>query len=116
MAGDCGSVVGAVDDEIVSFRLAQKGFIDGAGKIGVAVGSAQRRAQIGSVVLAETHIERAGTGETDTIAAFAEIMGHGRDEAQPAAGFLHRHVTGRAAGLVIAVDEREALLEIAAQF
>ncbi len=43
-------------------------------------------------------------------------MGHGRDEAQPAAGFLHRHVTGRAAGLVIAVDEREALLEIAAQF
>ncbi|QTK78462.1 hypothetical protein AT6N2_C0581 [Agrobacterium tumefaciens] len=115
MAGDGGAVVGAVDDEIMPLRLAQQGFVDGAGEMGVAVGGAQRRAQIGGVILTEAHIKRAGTGEADAVAAFAEIMRHRRDEAKPAAGFLHRDITGRTTGLVIIVDEREALFEIGTQ-
>ena len=48
--------------------------------------SPQRRPQVGGVVLAETHIERAGAGEPHAVAAFAEIVRQRRDEPEPPAG------------------------------
>ena len=42
---------------------------------------------------------------------FAEIMGHRRDEAEPAAGLLDAHIARRAAGAVVDVLERVALGE-----
>ena len=58
---------------------------------------AQRRAQIGRVLLAEAHVERARAGEAHAVAALAEIVRERRDEAEPAAGFLDAHVARRAA-------------------
>ena len=55
-------------------------------------------AQIGAVLLAQAHVEHAGAGEAHAVAAFAEIMGEGRDQAQPAAGFRHVEIARRAAG------------------
>ena len=66
----------------------------------VAFRGPQRCAQIGGILLAQAHIERAGAGQPHPVAAFAEIMGERRDEAEPAAGLLHPHIAGRAAGLV----------------
>ena len=43
------------------------------------------------------------------VAAFAEIVRHRRDEAEPPAGLLDPHIAGRAAGPVGDVVEREAL-------
>ncbi len=40
MAGDGGALMRAVDDEIMTLRLAQNGLVYGAGKIGITVGSA----------------------------------------------------------------------------
>mgnify|MGYP000060554999 CR=1 FL=1 len=45
-------------------------------------------AEIGIVILAEAHVERAGAGEAHAIAGFAEIVGHGRDEADAPAGLI----------------------------
>ena len=66
----------------------------------VALRRAQRRAQIGGVLLAEAHIERAGAGDPHAIAALAEIVGQRRDEAEPPAGLAHdRHsAPGRRCG------------------
>src|SRR6185437_11033167 len=90
-------------------RLACDGPIDrGIHKI-VAFGGAQRRAQIGGVLLAQTHIERARARDAHAIARLAEIMGHWRDETEPAAGFLDAHVTRWSAGLIIDVFECVAL-------
>ncbi len=36
--------------------------------------SAQRRAQIGDVFLAQAHVKLAGAGQPHAVAAFAEIM------------------------------------------
>ena len=69
----------------------------------------KRRAQVGGILLAEAHVERAGAGQPHAVAAFAEIMGERRDEAEPAAGLRDPHIARRAAGLVGDVLEREAL-------
>ena len=53
--------------------------------------------QIGRVLLAEAHVELPGAGEADPVAAFTEIVGHRRDEAEPSARFLDPHVARRAA-------------------
>src|SRR5882757_2880986 len=58
----------AVDDEVVALRLAQDRGVDrGVDEI-VALGGAQRRAQVGGVFLPEAHIKRAGAGEPHAIA------------------------------------------------
>ena len=66
----------------------------------IAFRGAKRRAQIGGIFLAQTHEKGAGAGQANTVAAFAEIMGHRRDEAQATAGLGDLYVAGRAAGLV----------------
>ena len=71
-------------------------------------------AQIGRVLLPEAEVERTGRGQPDAVAAFAEIVGHRRDEAEAAAGFGHFHIAGRAARLVGNVGERETVREIGA--
>ena len=52
------------------------------------MGLPQRRPQIGRVVLAKAHKERAGAGHAHAIAAFAEIMGEGRNKPNPTTGFF----------------------------
>ena len=75
----------------------------------VAFGGAQRRPEIGGILLAEAHEERAGAGQPHPVAAFAEIVGHRRDEAEPPAGLLHPHIARRPAGAIADILEREAL-------
>ena len=79
----------------------------------VALGGAQRRAQVGGVFLAEAHIERAGAGQPHAVAALAEIMGQRRDEAEPAAGLRDLDIAGRAAGAVVDVVSVKLLRESA---
>src|SRR6267378_8564256 len=105
MSGDGGPVVTPIDDEVVALGLAVDGFADRRFERLIPFGLAQRGAQIGCVLLAEAHIESAGAGHPDAIAALAEIMGQGGDEAEPPAGLPHRHIPRRASGAVIAFVE-----------
>src|SRR5215469_10963169 len=52
----------AVDDEVVALGLARDRFADCRFQRRIAFRGAQRRAQVGGVLLAETHIKRAGAG------------------------------------------------------
>ena len=72
----------------MAFRLAADGFPD---RFVEAVNTmfTQGMRQIGIVILSKTHIEHAGTGQADTVAAFAEIMCQRRDETQLAAGLTN---------------------------
>ena len=108
MTAQRGAGVAAVDDEVVALGLAGDRSTMACREQFVASEARKRRAQIGGVLLAEAHVERAGAGEPHAVAAFAEIMGHRRDEAEPAAGLLHAHIAGRAAGAVVEVLERVA--------
>ena len=90
-AGTPGAVVAAVDDEVVALRLAADRFVDAASTAARRSSRLpQRCAKIGGVFLSEAHEQRAGAGQPDAVAAFAEIMGQRRDEAEPPAGFAHR--------------------------
>src|SRR3546814_16794583 len=64
----------------------------------VALALAQRRAQVGGVLLAQAHVERAGAGQPHAVAAFTEVMGHRRDEAEAPAGLLHAQIARRPTG------------------
>src|SRR6185437_10703848 len=75
-------------------------------------GKPERRAQIGGVLLAQAHEERAGAGQPHAVAALAEIVGQRRDHAEPAAGLAHRIVARRAARPIVALVERPAPLQI----
>src|SRR6185312_8194997 len=93
-----GAARAAVDDEVVALGLARDGFVDGTHQRVVVGAGAQRRAQIGGVVLAETHVERAGAREPHAVAALAEIVRHRGDEAEAAARLLDTDIARRAAG------------------
>jgi hypothetical protein len=67
----------AVHDEVVALWLARDRVFDGGVQEVVALGSAQRLAQIGSVFLAEAHVKRARAGDAHAVAGLAEIMGEG---------------------------------------
>src|SRR3546814_3880535 len=54
----------AVDHEVMALRLAGNRLADGSFQIGVAVGGAQRAAQVGGIVLAEAHVPRADRKST----------------------------------------------------
>src|SRR2546428_680094 len=73
MAGETGPVVAAIDDEIVAFRLAVDRLADRCFERLVAFRLPQRRTQVGGVLLPEAHKQRAGAGQPDAVAAFAEI-------------------------------------------
>lgn len=76
---DCWTVV-AIDDEVMAFRLAGDRLIYSRGQGGWVFRGSQNPAQVGRVVLAEAHVERAGAGESDAVAALTEIMSHRRGE------------------------------------
>src|SRR3569833_3113698 len=93
----------AIDDEVVPLRLTPNRFVDGSVENGVILRRPKRPTQIGRVVLAETHEERAGAGKTHAVAALTEIVGEGRDEAEAAPGLLHLDIARRTAGAVPAL-------------
>src|SRR3546814_641755 len=115
VAGDGRLLAAAVDDEVVALGLAADGLEDGGVEQVVALAEAQRRAQVGGVLLAEAHVERAGAGEAHAVAAFTEVVGQRRDEAEAAAGLLHAHIARRAAGAVVDLLQRPLLGELGAQ-
>ena len=88
----------AVDDEVMALGFSADRFIDGGIEKIVGFRGAQRFAQVGGVLLAEAHIERAGAGHAHAIARFAEIVSERRNEAEPSAGFRNAHIARRAAG------------------
>src|SRR4051794_15859266 len=73
MARNRRAVVPPVDDEIVALGLAGDRVLDGRIEELVAFRAAQGRPEIGRILLAETHVEGAGAGEADAIAALTEI-------------------------------------------
>eukprot|EP01026_Neomeris_dumetosa_P082791 TRINITY_DN95204_c0_g1_i1.p2 TRINITY_DN95204_c0_g1~~TRINITY_DN95204_c0_g1_i1.p2 ORF type:complete len:229 (-),score=11.83 TRINITY_DN95204_c0_g1_i1:73-759(-) len=83
------------------FRLARDRFMDCRLERRIIITRPERRPQIRRILLAEAHIQRAGAGQPDPVAALAEIMGQRRDETDAAAGLLTTHVPGRTAGLII---------------
>src|SRR3982750_699018 len=100
MAVEGRALVAAVDDEIMTLGLAQDRLVDGAVEQLVAFGGAQRRPPGGGVPPAEAHVKRAGAGDAHAVAAFAEVVGHRRDETEPPAGFLQLDKTRGSAGTV----------------
>ncbi len=65
----------AVDDEIVALRLQADGAIDRAGEQFIVGRGAQRLAKVRGILVAEAGVQRAGAGDADAIARFAEIGG-----------------------------------------
>ncbi len=112
MARNGGLVVAAVDDEIMAFGFAADGFVDGCAQKLIALRGAKRGPKIGSVFLAQAHVKRAGAGEPDPVAALAEIMGQGRDEAKPPAGFLDLNIARGPTSLVGNILQRELLKQL----
>src|SRR5690242_13662486 len=108
------ALVPAVDDEVMALGLARDRLGDRRVERLVALAEAQRRAQIGGVLLAQAHEQRPGTGQAHAVAALAEIMGQGRDHAEPLAGLAHRVVPRRAARAVVALVEGPAPLQLRA--
>src|SRR5262245_45300208 len=100
MPRDRRPLVAAVDDEVVALGLAGNRFVDGSVEQAIGFRRAQRRAQIGRILLAEAHVERAGTGDTHAVTGLAEIVGHWRDESERAAGFGDADVARRPAGAI----------------
>ena len=56
VAGHGGFVVAAVDDEVVALGLAADGFINGCTQKIIAFRGAERRAQVGGILLAQAHV------------------------------------------------------------
>ena len=95
------------DDEIVTLGFARYRRADRLDKRPVGRGAAERLAQIGRILLAETHIEHAGAGDAHPVAAFAEIVGKRRDEAEASPSLLNVVIARRAAGGVSRRDQSE---------
>src|SRR5690606_507538 len=97
----------AVDDEIMALGLASDCLVNRSREQHVALRRTQWGTQNGSIVLAEAHEERSGAGDAHAVAAFAEIVGEGRNKAKSPAGLLHLHIAGGPAGLVRNVGQRK---------
>jgi heat shock protein HslJ len=74
--------------EIVALGLAFDGGADRVLQHRVVAGGAERRAQVGHVLLPEAHEKLPGAGQAHAVAAFAEIMRQRRDEADLLPGLL----------------------------
>src|ERR1700720_4671399 len=105
MTGDGRPVVASVDDEIVALRLAVDRLADRRLERLVPFGLPQGRAQIGRILLAEAHVQSAGAGHPNAVAALAKIMGQGCDEAEAPTGLAHGHVARGTTGAVIGLVE-----------
>src|SRR5262245_30474595 len=98
-----------VDDEVMTLRLARDGLVNGAAKHGLIGAGAQGRTQIGRIVLAEAHVERARAGEPHAITTLTEVVRHRRDETEATAGLLDAHVARGTTGAERNVLERPLL-------
>src|SRR5438874_2168299 len=92
------SLMAPVDHEIMALGLARDRLLDRGMDELVALGGAQRAAQVGGVFLTKAHVQRAGAGQAHAVAGLAEIVGEGGDEAEPAAGLGDIDIARRAAG------------------
>ena len=71
--GNGGSFAAAVDDEVVALRLASDGFMNPVDQQTVVVTHPYGCAKVRRIFLAKAHEQRAGTGQADAVAAFAEL-------------------------------------------
>src|SRR5215472_2707374 len=106
-----GPAMAPIDNKVVSLWLAGDRVVDCILQESVVGRGPQRGAQIGGVVLAEAHIKDPRAGDPHPIAGFAEIVRQGGNEPQAAAGLLDTDIARRAAGAILDVAKREALLE-----
>ena len=104
-----------VDDEIVALGFSRDTLNDGLLDQIIALGSPKRGAKVGFILLAKAHIHLAGACNAYPVTALAEIMGQGRDEAEPSACFLNAHIAGGTAGTIRKIGQAPALLEIGTQ-
>src|SRR5690606_130021 len=88
-----------VDDEIVPARLVEDRRFDRLLEEAVVRARSHRIAEVDRIILPQTRIERSLACHPDPVAAFAKIVGHRRDEAQPAAGLAYTDVAGWPAGV-----------------
>src|SRR5690348_8529591 len=86
MATDGGTSMAPVDDEVMALGLARDRGADRLFDQRVVRGQAERRAEIGGVLLSQAHEKRAGAGQPHAITALAEIMGEGGDHAEALPG------------------------------
>src|SRR5687768_16000224 len=110
MATDSGASRPPVDDEVVSLGLARDRLLDSPCD-GLVGARSQGGAQISRILLPETHVERARAGQSDPVAALAEIVSHRGDKAEPAAGLGDLDVTRRTARAVRNVPNGPAVHE-----
>ena len=109
----CDALAGIV--EVVTLGFARDGRADRLAQ-GLVVGAgAQGRAQVGVVLLAQAHEQLSGAGDAHAVAAFAEIMGQGRDEADLLPGLGQPDITGRAACAFGKIQQRKAFGQPGAQ-
>src|SRR5690349_20382425 len=99
----------------MAFGLAGDCFADGGDQRLVTLALAQYRAEIGGIVLPKAHIKCPRAGEADAIAAFAEVMGEGRDEADALTGLLDPYITRRSARALTGFGQGPALLQFRPQ-
>ena len=97
--------------EVVLLGLDPERLVERGGEVGLRRVRAQRGAQIDLLAPAKAGIELAGGGHPQAVAAGAEIVGVGRDEAEPATGLGNVDIVRRAAGGVVVVGHRPALLQ-----
>ena len=81
---------------------------DGVFQMRVVVRGTQRAAQVAMSVLAKACVDFASAGDPHAIAAFAEIVGHGRDQPDLLAGFGQFHITRRAACIERQISQGKA--------
>src|SRR5262245_60473367 len=112
MARHGGGSMAAIDDEVMAFGFAADGLMDRRLQHVVSLAGAHGLAQVGVVILAEAHIEHAGASQPHAVAAFAEIVGHWRDESDASASLTHAHIARRTAGAVVDLIQRPFLREI----
>src|SRR5215472_9848280 len=95
MASHRRPLVLAVNDKVMPLWLAGDGGPYGLLERRVVRPRTQNAAEIGGILLAEAHVEHPGASEAHAVAAFAEIMGHRRDEADAPSGLGHGVIARR---------------------
>src|SRR6202034_3468438 len=104
------------DDEVMAFGLTLYARADRLHERPVGSGAAKRFAQIDRILLAQTHIERAGAGDAHPIAALAEIVRKRSDKSEAAPRFPNVVIARRAAGDVRRRNKGQRFLQATAQF
>src|SRR5215469_3871445 len=101
----------AGDDEIMAFGLTRDAGADRLYERPVGSRAAQRLTQIDGVLLAQTHIKRAGASDPHPIAALAEIVRKRSDKPEASSGLLDVVIARGAAGGVGRWDQGQRFRE-----